>query len=87
MSAHGKRALARDVFFYDLRDLDTLLGGLALNRGVTNANFYAMVNIVLVISGPFLVQNDEGETVLQDEQPLLPGNYFIVANDTIEINL
>ncbi|KAK3941364.1 HNH endonuclease-domain-containing protein [Diplogelasinospora grovesii] len=86
MPGAGLRALGRNVFFYDLRDLDTLLGGLVLTPGVTNADFYAMVNIVLIISSSFLLQNDNGETVLQDSQPLLPGRYFVVADSTIEIN-
>jgi hypothetical protein len=85
MSGEGVRALARDVFFYDLRDLDALLGGLVLNRGVTNANFYTMVDIVLIISSPFFLQNDKGDTVPRDAQSLLPGNYFVVADGTVEV--
>jgi hypothetical protein len=85
MPGEGVRALARDVFFYDLQDLDTLLGGLVLNRGVTNANFYALVGIALIISSPFFLQNDNGDTIPRDAQPLLPGNYFIVADGTVEV--
>ncbi|KAK0652657.1 hypothetical protein B0T16DRAFT_427047 [Cercophora newfieldiana] len=72
MSREGGRALARDVFIYDL---DTLLGGLVLTAGVTNANFYAMVDIIIDISppGPFFLQDESGETIAQDAQPLLPG--------------
>lgn len=53
MPGAGVRALARDVFFYDLRDPFTILGGLALTPGITNINFYSMVEIVLAISGIF----------------------------------
>ncbi|KAK0655523.1 HNH endonuclease-domain-containing protein [Cercophora newfieldiana] len=86
MSREGARALARDVFIYDLRDFDTLLGGLVLTAGVTNANFYAMVDIVIDISppGPFILQDENGETIAQDAQPLLPGRYFVVADGTVK---
>ena len=80
MSGAGVRTLARNVFFYDLRDLSILLGGLVLNPGVTNANFYSMIDIVLVISSTYFLQNDNSETLQRDSQPLLPGNYFIVAD-------
>ena len=87
MSREGARALARDVFIYDLRDFDTLLGGLVLTTGVTNANFYAMVDIIIDISppSPFFLQDENGGTVAQDAQPLLPGRYFVVANGTVNV--
>ncbi|KAK0651382.1 HNH endonuclease-domain-containing protein [Cercophora newfieldiana] len=86
MSREGARALARDVFIYDLRDFDTLLGGLVLTAGVTNANFYAVVDIIIDISppGPFFLQDENGETIAQDAQPLLPGRYFVVADGTVK---
>ncbi|KAL7625910.1 hypothetical protein AAE478_005134 [Parahypoxylon ruwenzoriense] len=85
MSGTGVRALARDVFFYDLRDPSDLLGGLVLNHGVTNANFYAMIGIVLVISSIYSLQNDKGETLPQDSQPLLPGKYFVVTGGIVDM--
>ena len=47
------RALSHDAFFYDLRDLPIVLGRLVLNTGVTNANFYLRIDIVLDISNPY----------------------------------
>ncbi|KAK3352641.1 hypothetical protein B0T25DRAFT_590485 [Lasiosphaeria hispida] len=87
MSGEGRRALARDVFIYDLQDFDTLLGGLVLSAGVTNANFYTMVDIIINVSPPghFILQDDNGETVAKDTQPLLPGRYFVVADGTVEV--
>jgi HNH endonuclease len=85
MPGAGVRALARDVFFYDLRDLSTLLGGLVLSPGVTNANFYAMIDIVLVIPSTYFLQDDNGETLPRDSQPLPPGNYFIVADGAVNV--
>ena len=62
--------------FYDLRDPYVLLGGLVLTVGVTNANFYSMIDIILVISSTYFLQTDNGETVPKDTQPLLPGVYY-----------
>ncbi|KAK0731142.1 hypothetical protein B0H67DRAFT_653743 [Lasiosphaeris hirsuta] len=73
------RALARDIFIYDLQDFDTLLGALVLTAGMTNANLYAIVNIIIDVSPPpghFILQDDNGETAAKDTQPLLPGAYF-----------
>ena len=39
------RSAGRNVHIYDGRDRTTALGGLILNTGVTNANFYAMIRI------------------------------------------
>ena len=79
-------AILRNVFFYDLRDLDTLLGGLCLTHGVTNTSFYSMINIVLIISSDYFIQNEKGESLPRDSEPLLPGNYFIVADGTVDVN-
>ncbi|KAK0724110.1 glycoside hydrolase superfamily [Lasiosphaeris hirsuta] len=68
------------------KDAPSLLGGLVLTAGVTNANFYAMVDIIIDISppGPFFLQDENGETIAQDAQPFLPGRYFVVADGTIQ---
>jgi hypothetical protein len=45
-----------------------------------------MIEIVLLISGTYFIQSDDGNTLPRDTQPLLPGNYFIVANGSVEVN-
>ncbi|KAK0715713.1 hypothetical protein B0H67DRAFT_601200 [Lasiosphaeris hirsuta] len=86
MPREDGRALGRDVFIYDLRDFDTLLGGPVLTAGMTNANFYAMVDIIIDIlpPGPFFLQDENGEIIAQHAQPLLPGRYFVVADGTVQ---
>lgn len=86
MSGAGLRAILRDVFFSDFRDPLTLLGGLVLTPGVTNANFHTMIDIALVVSSTYFLQNDNGETLQRDTRPLLPGNYYVVADGTIDVN-
>lgn len=85
MPGAGVRALARVVFLHDIKDPATPLGGLVLNSGVTNANFYSMVDIVLVISSTYFLQNENGEALPQDSQSLLPGRYFIVADNAVNV--
>ena len=80
MPDFGTRALGRDVFFYDFKDPYTQLGGLVLTRGVTGANFYSMIDIVLVISSNYFLQNDNGEELPRDSQPLLPGDYYVITD-------
>ena len=82
----GSRAAARDVFFYDLRDPPTVLGGLVLTHGITNANFYSMTNIVLRLSSDYFLQTNSGETLPKDSRPLLPGHYFIVTDGTVQVS-
>ncbi|KAL7620654.1 hypothetical protein AAE478_009649 [Parahypoxylon ruwenzoriense] len=86
MPGERVRALRRNVFIYDLRDPSAQLGGLVLTRGITHANFYDMIDIVLVISSAYFLRDDNGETLPRDVQPLLPGNYFVVADGTVDIN-
>ncbi len=73
------RSEGRDVHIYDAKNPATVLGGLILTNGVTNANFYSMVEILYVFGGTFLLQHKSGITVQRDGHPLQPGNYYILA--------
>jgi hypothetical protein len=57
-----------------------VLGGLILTNGVTNANLYSMVEIIVIFSGPFSLLDDDGTKIDKDDHPLQPGNYFIDAD-------
>ena len=73
------RSGGRNVHIYDANDSGTVLGGLILTTGVTNANFYSMVEILFIFASTFFLQ-DEGETKIErDDHPLQPGKYYIVA--------
>jgi hypothetical protein len=85
----GKRALFRDVLVWDLNDdnEDRIpLGGLVLTPGITKTDFRQMLDILLVTSGDCLVQNKHGDEVLRDDQPLLPGDYTVIA-DRVEVSI
>ncbi|KAL2130892.1 hypothetical protein VTI74DRAFT_5822 [Chaetomium olivicolor] len=66
-------ASLRDVWVYDPNNLSKPLGGLLATPGITNANFYAMVNIAFLISAHYFIRKRQnGERLPQDQQPLVP---------------
>ena len=76
----NNRAYGRDTFIYDSNRRDTLLGGLWIAEGTTNASLYYMVEIICVFTGTFDLRDNNEQLVKRDEEPLRPGNYFIVSN-------
>jgi hypothetical protein len=78
------RSLGRDVFIYGANDPDNVLGGLILTNGVTNANFYAMVEIIIIFTGGFSLLNGDGIKIERNDRPLQPGNYFIDADGRLQ---
>jgi hypothetical protein len=77
------RSLGRDVFIYDAKDPDKVLGGLILTNCVTNANFYSMVEILIIFHSGFSLLNGAGAKIERDDDPLQPGNYFIDADSRL----
>ena len=73
------RAAGRDVFFFDLRNPEEVLGGLVLTDGITNRNFYSMLEILLVHEDPWLLHNENKLLVEKDDHPLQPGKYYITG--------
>jgi hypothetical protein len=74
------RSFGRDVHIYDANEPATVLGGLILTDGVTNANFYSMVEIFILFTGSFELR-DEGNAakVERNDSPIQPGKYYIHA--------
>ena len=73
------RSRGRNVHIYNANDATTELGGLILTNGVTNANFYSMVEILFIFESTFFLQDEGGVRVQRDGHQLQPGNYYIVA--------
>ena len=75
------RSADRNVHIYNDNDRTTVVGGLILNPGVTNANFYAMIRIFVEFGRrTFSLRNQSGIEIQKDHQPLQPGNYYIVTS-------
>jgi hypothetical protein len=64
------RSAGRNVHIYNANDPDTALGGLYVNIGVTNANFYSMVEIIFIFSSDYFLRDAGGNTILRDDNPL-----------------
>ena len=74
------RSGGRNVHIYDAKKPTAVLGGLILSNGVTNANLYSMVEILVIFDGPFSLRNEGGTEIIKDHHPLQPGNYYIITN-------
>ncbi|KAF8534786.1 hypothetical protein BDD12DRAFT_387723 [Trichophaea hybrida] len=85
MSA-ANRSAGRDVHIYDANDPAAVLGGLILTDGVTNANFYSMVEIFCICDSDYFLRDEGGTTVQRDDHPLQPGNYYVLTNGSITVN-
>ena len=75
----ANRSDGRDVHIFDARKPTDVLGGLILTPGVTNKNFYAMINLFVLINGTYHLRHNSDTIVPKDDAPLLPGEYFIVS--------
>ena len=59
------------------------LDSLILTNGITNANFYAMVEIFVIFFSTFVLRyenvTDDLRDIPRDEQALRPGNYYVIT--------
>jgi hypothetical protein len=73
------RSQGRNVHIYHTNDRTTVIGGLILTNGVTNANFYSMVEILVLFTCSFELQDEENAKIERNGNPLQPGKYYISA--------
>jgi hypothetical protein len=73
------RSGGRDVHIYDAKDPTTVLGGLILTDGVTNANLYSMIEIIVLFESDFGLRDKDDTKVERNHEPLQPGKYYINA--------
>lgn len=77
----ANRSAGRNVFIYDSKDPTKVLGGLVLTNGVTNANFYFMIEILFIFTTTFELQLNEADaTIPRNGDPLQAGNYYIITS-------
>lgn len=74
----ANRAIGRNVHLYDAKDRIQPIGGLLLTNGITKENFLRMVEI-FILETSFVQQDKEGSEVQDDNDPLQPGNYYIIG--------
>ncbi|PUU82974.1 hypothetical protein B9Z19DRAFT_965889 [Tuber borchii] len=81
------RALGRNVHIYSARDTNTVLGGLVATDGMTNANFYSMVEIIFIFDSDYtLCRKKSGTTVPRDNDLLQAGKYLINTAGSLKVN-
>ena len=80
------RSIGRDVHIYSAKDTSTVLGGLMINNGMTNANFYSMVEIVFIFDNDYKLRYEGGTIVKRDDHPLQAGKYFIGTAGSLRVN-
>lgn len=51
------RSLGRNAHIYNSNDPATELGGLVLTNGITNANFYSMVEIICIFDCGYFIRD------------------------------
>jgi len=81
------RSRRRNVHIYDFEKPTVVLGGLILSNGVTNANFYSMLNMFILHEEsfspeneePFLLLDERNARIDNDNCQLQPGKYYIVS--------
>ena len=71
------RSIGRNVRLYGPDDPTTELGGLFLTNGITNANFYSMVEIIIIFESKFSLCDEGGTVIEKDDHQLQPGKYYI----------
>ncbi|PUU72806.1 hypothetical protein B9Z19DRAFT_1008012 [Tuber borchii] len=79
------RSGSRNTFIYASDNPDTVLGGLWVTPGITNANFYYMVKLFCVFSDTFELRDHNGQLIEEDENQLQEGNYYIATNCSVTL--
>jgi len=82
----GIREFARNIHIDSSNNHDIIFGGLVCTEGMTNSNFYSMVEMMFEFDSPFGLVNQGGETIPRDDQCLEPGNYAISINGSLGYN-
>ena len=82
----ANRFLGRNVHIYSAKDTSTILGGLVATDGMTNANFYSMVEIIFIFDNDYTLCYESGTTVQRDDNPLQAGKYLINTAGSLMVN-
>ncbi|OBT38693.1 hypothetical protein VE00_10845 [Pseudogymnoascus sp. WSF 3629] len=80
------RSAGRTLHLFNASDRETVVGGMILTHGVTNAMLYAMVEIIVVVTCDFTLRNENDAIIPKDETQVEPGSYFIEAAEPFELN-
>jgi len=82
----SNRAPGRNIHIYSGSNQDMVLGGLVLNKGMTNYNFYSMVEICFIFENDYTLLYENEVAVPRDDAPLQAGKYFIITSGSLTVN-
>lgn len=71
------RASDRTVFIYNGQGNNEQLGGLVNNEGITNNNFFGMLEILLIFRSSYTLRLESGGVVHHDDAQLLDGKNYV----------
>ena len=71
------RSLGRNVHIYSAHDTSTVIGGLVVTKGMTNSNFYSMLEITYILDKDYKLRYESGTIFKRDDNRLQRGKYFI----------
>jgi hypothetical protein len=71
------RSRGRNVHICDANNPATELGGLVLTNGVTNANFYSMIEILVLFESDFELRHEDSTKMERNDNPLQLSKYYI----------
>lgn len=71
------RASDRTVFIFNGQGTNEQLGGLVNNEGITNNNFFEMLEILLIFRSYYTLRLESGGMVPHDDAKLRDGKYYV----------
>jgi hypothetical protein len=77
------RSQGRNVHIFNSSENTTPVGGLVLTNGLTNANLYSMVEIIVIVTSPFTLRSKDNDIITRDGNLLQPGSYYICSASRI----
>ena len=80
------RSRGRNVHIYSTNDTSTVIGGLKATNGITNSNFYSMVEITYIFDKDYKLRYEGGTIVKRDDNRLQPGKYLISTAGSLSTN-
>lgn len=77
------RSAGRTLQLYNSSDKENVIGGLIVTNGITHANLYFMVEIIVVATSEFTLRDEDDMDIPKDDAQVEPGDYFINAASKI----
>jgi hypothetical protein len=78
----SERSIGHNVHVFNSNHPETAIGGLVVTNGVTNLNFYYMLNIICLFEKDYYIRTADDTIIPKNHDPFQPGKYYIVSEGT-----